>query len=110
MSQLTALPKAITDEPLVYILQLVTEFCMDVNSFVEGVSDTSMLQQNRTAFKAFDLAIKGTSPQFLPCHKQQENQQVWIDWLKQCDDDEGIVRDGNDRMWFLDELRDHVER
>ncbi|KZT10439.1 P-loop containing nucleoside triphosphate hydrolase protein [Laetiporus sulphureus 93-53] len=70
--QLSELPPPLTTDPPAAVLSLVTSFCNDVNSWVQGGPNTADLVQNiRKIHKDFKTTIRRTAPHFV-IHVQGE--------------------------------------
>ncbi|EKM52205.1 uncharacterized protein PHACADRAFT_198273 [Phanerochaete carnosa HHB-10118-sp] len=67
IQRLKELLPAITAEPTSYVLSLLTTFCRDVASYINGDTDTaSLVQQNRRTYATFKRNIRSSAPPFVP--------------------------------------------
>ncbi|KAF7350793.1 P-loop containing nucleoside triphosphate hydrolase protein [Mycena sanguinolenta] len=65
-TSLGALPEPPTDDPVNYLLTLITEFSTEIKQCVQGSSGhNDLIQKNSVAFRDFKVAIKQTAPGFV---------------------------------------------
>ncbi|EIN04120.1 hypothetical protein PUNSTDRAFT_138850 [Punctularia strigosozonata HHB-11173 SS5] len=65
--QLAELPAPPSENPIVELLELVTNFCSELHQTVFGQhEDKRFVQKNRARYSMFKLAIRATAPDFRP--------------------------------------------
>lgn len=113
-SRLASLPQLIP-EPTSFVLTLLTQFCVQVNSFVEGSLDAaSLVQESRAAYGEYKISIRSTAPEFLPyanpnAARAEIGSGRAIKFL-QLDDDEGVAMQANPSFLFLDDVRNRINQ
>ncbi|CAL1698678.1 unnamed protein product [Somion occarium] len=113
-AHLKTLPKPVTTDPSAYVLNLITSFCLEVRSFVQGGSRTaSLVQENRRIYDTYMREIFSTAPQFLP-YTVDKQQSGSITVTSFAHDENGFSAEASpssvDGCMFLNDVRDHIRR
>lgn len=109
--ELAKIPPAVHQEPSTHVLQLLTEFSSDIRGVVQGRSDaSSLIQENRAAFRALKIAIRSTAPNFVPAHKSDPDQPASILSLDDDDDDIRLVTERPKSRFNLSDMRHHINK
>ncbi|KAG6843814.1 hypothetical protein H0H87_012992 [Tephrocybe sp. NHM501043] len=97
--ELTALPKAIDEDPANYMLKLLTRFCDGVHHSVHsGSDDIQLVHLNKTVFAEFKATIRRTAPNFVPVKEGLAGAATKVDELAMG------------QPFYLDNMRKHIER
>ena len=113
-SRLASLPEPI-DEPTSFVLTLLTQFCAQVDSFVEGSLDAaSLIQESRAAYGKYKIGIRSTAPEFLPyvnraTAQSEINTGRAMKFLK-LDEEDGIGRATTASFLYLDDVRNRINQ
>ncbi|KAF9053960.1 hypothetical protein BDZ89DRAFT_1056513 [Hymenopellis radicata] len=107
---LARLPPAVHDEPATHVLKLITEFASEVKGVIKGRSDAStLIQENRAAFRALKIAIRSCAPNFVPA-RRTEIQPASVLSLDDEDDDMRLVTEKPGSRFTLTDMREHINR
>ncbi|KZS86992.1 P-loop containing nucleoside triphosphate hydrolase protein [Sistotremastrum niveocremeum HHB9708] len=112
-AQLRKLPPPLTMDPSSELLSMITGFSSDAQSHVNGTdAHVALVQENRSVYRKFKIAIRKTAPEFRPFLKKEANGAALARW-----DDSAVVdeeplepsdKSPNDPVIYLDDLRKHI--
>jgi hypothetical protein len=106
-TELATLPRVVTTEPGLHVLQLVTAFSTAFAQYAEGTPGSEqVVQAHRAAFGCFKRAVRGTAPNFVPFAAAADVPSRWYSSDSSTDEDGGEDKNGADR---LDQARNDMD-
>lgn len=95
-------------DPASYILTLLTHLCDNVQQYVRGSSDSSLLiHHNRDAYAIFKESIRLTTPNFIPFPDASHNNASILKSIAEGEEDAKELT-GNMKPIYLNDMRKHI--
>lgn len=95
-------------DPASYILTLLTHLCDNVQQYVRGSSDSSLLiHHNRDAYAIFKESIRLTNPNFIPFPDASYNNASILKSIAEGEEDAKELT-GNMKPIYLNDMRKHI--
>lgn len=109
-AQLAKLPSVITAEPTAFVVELVTQFSVELAQFVRGSpTSAALVQSTRRTYDSFKNAIRSSAPPFVP-FKDAAHAPRNISEYVRVDGQDRSVRNkkisGN--VMYLEDVRGHI--
>lgn len=110
---LASLPAPVTSEPSSFILGLVTSFCNEVRTHVQGQSDAAeLVQATHKVYRKFKIDIRATAPPFLPLVDQNTGSHVIKQDLQELMsvDENGHTAQDSLQYIYLRDVRERIAK
>lgn len=109
-NELSKIPPKIQEDPVTHLLKLITAFASEIRTVVKGrSSDSSLIQDNRAAFRKLKIAIRSTAPNFIPAPKAGP-QVSGVQYLEDEDEDLRLIGEPQGTRFDLTDMRQHIAK